>query len=133
MADHTKKDPQPTKETEGFWNATREGKFVVRSCSDCSKAHWYPRSRCPFCASDNTHWVEASGTGTIYSYSVMRRADPVYVMAYVTLAEGPTMMTNLIDCDPNALTIGDAVTLSFLPTPGGYNLPMFTTSTGENG
>ena len=53
----------------------------------------------------------------IYSYSVMRRAEPVYVMAYVTLDEGPTMMTNLVDCDPDAVTVGARVCIVFKPSP----------------
>ena len=131
MTQRVLKDPQPTAETQAFWDATKEGKFIVRTCSDCGKAHWYPRTRCPFCSSNKTKWVAASGKGTIYSYSVMRREDPIYVMAYVTLDEGPTMMTNLVDCDPDALTIGDPVEISFQKTTGIYSLPMFTPMTGE--
>jgi uncharacterized OB-fold protein len=46
-------------------------------------------------------------------------------MAYVTLAEGPTMMTNIVECDPDALRIGDAVGVTFVATVGGYALPVF--------
>lgn len=119
-------DPQPTAETQAFWDATGEGRFLVKRCRACGKAHWYPRTHCPFCASADTEWTEASGGGAIYSYSVMRRAEPVYVMAYVTLDEGPTMMTNLVDCDPDALAVGDRVRLVFKPSPGGFAVPMFT-------
>ncbi len=118
-------DPQPAPETEAFWAAAREGRFLVRRCRSCGRAHWYPRTHCPFCTSADTEWVEASGDGIIYSYSVMRRTDPLYVMAYVTLAEGPTMMTNIVDCDPEALRIGDAVKLRFVSSAGGYAVPMF--------
>ena len=76
-----------------------EGKFLLRKCTACGEAHCYPRTLCPFCFSDKTEWVEASGKGTIYTYSVMRRAPVPYAIAYVTLAEGPTMMTNIVDCD----------------------------------
>ena len=118
-------EPQPSAETEAFWNAAGEGRFLVKRCTACGKAHWYPRSHCPFCASADTVWEEASGEGVIYSYSVMRRAKPPYVMAYVTLAEGTTMMTNIVDCDPDGLSIGDAVTLRFVTTAEGAALPMF--------
>ena len=91
MIGRTPNDPQPTVETQPFWDAAREGRFLVKRCRACGKAHWYPRTHCPFCASADTEWTEAGGEGSIYSYSVMRRADPVYVMAYVTLDEGPTM------------------------------------------
>ena len=55
---------------------------------------------------------EASGNGTIYTYSVMRRAPMPYAIAYVTLDEGPTMMTNIVDCDLDEIRIGQAVSLS---------------------
>ena len=119
-------EPVPTPETETFWEATKAGRFLLRRCRACGDAHWYPRSICPLCASADTEWIEGAGEGLIYSYSVMRRAQPNYVMAYVTLAEGPTMMTNIVGCDPATLRIGDRVRISFTPTPGGAALPCFT-------
>ena len=80
--------------------------------------------RCRFSA--DTTWVAASGQGTIYSYSVMRRAPVPYVVAYVTLAEGPTMITNIVDCAPDAVKIGQAVRVTFKPSDGGPPVPMFT-------
>jgi hypothetical protein len=118
--------PQPSPETQAFWDAAAQGRFLIRRCTACGKAHWYPRPMCPFCWSEKTEWVEASGRGRIYSYSVMRRAPEPYVVAYVTLAEGPTMLTNLIDCDFDALAIGQEVQLKFSPTEGGPPVPTFT-------
>ena len=71
-------------------------------------------------------WQEASGRGTVYTYSVMRRAPVPYCIAYVTLAEGPTMMTNIVDCDLDTVRIGQAVRLVFKPSEGGPPVPMFT-------
>ena len=124
-------DPQPTAETQPFWDAARDGRFLVKSCGPCGRVHWYPRSHCPFCSSVDTRWVEASGEGVLYSYSVMRRAEPVYIMAYVTLAEGPTMMTNLVDCDPDTLAIGDAVRVTFVNSESGLAVPMFRPQQGD--
>ena len=81
---------------------------------------------CPFCGNAATEWTEASGRGTVYSYSVFRRAPIPYAIAYVTLAEGPTMMTNLVDCDLDAIRIGQAVQVVFKPTEDGPPVPMFT-------
>jgi uncharacterized OB-fold protein len=122
-----RKIPAPivTSETETFWNAARERRFVVPTCSACGKAHWYPRAICPFCSSERVQWRNASGRGTIYTFSVMRRAKEPYAIAYVTLAEGPTMMTNLVDCDFDKLSIGQAVSLVFKDTEGGPPVPMF--------
>ncbi len=114
-------------ETQAFWDAAREGKFLIRTCTACGKAHWYPRAICPHCHSEKTEWREGSGKGEIYSYSVMRRAPEPYAIAYVRLDEGTTMMTNLVDCDFDALKIGMKVKLVFKPTEGdGAPVPMFT-------
>lgn len=98
---------------EPYWAAAREGRLLLKQCEDCGRTHYYPRALCPFCLSGNGHWVEASGDGTIYSWSIERRAQPPYAMAFVTLAEGPTLMTNIVDCDLDALAIGQRVRLAF--------------------
>ena len=108
--------PLTNPETEPFWAAAKEGKFLIRACTDCGKAHWYPRAICPHCFSDKTEWKEGSGRGTIYSVSVMKRAPEVYAVAYVTLEEGPTMMTNIVDCDFDTVAIGQKVTVTWRPT-----------------
>ncbi len=118
-------DPNPTPETEAFWEAAKAGRFLVRHCNACSKAHWYPRGLCPFCASTDTAWRESSGMGEIYSFSFMRKATPPFVMAYVTLAEGPTMMTNIVACDPENVHIGDPVEVAFRNSAGGFAVPCF--------
>ena len=118
--------PMTNPETEPFWAAAREGKFLVRTCTACSRTHWYPRAVCPFCFSERTEWREGSGRGTIYSLSVMKRAPEVYAVAYVTLEEGPTMMTNIVDCDFDALAIGQRVQVTWRPTQGdGPPYPQF--------
>jgi uncharacterized OB-fold protein len=111
-------------ETKPFFEGTAAGKFLVRRCTACKKVHWYPRSLCPFCFGDCT-WEEASGKGKIYSLSVMKRAETPYVMAYVTLAEGPTMLTNIVDGDMDALKIGQDVKVKLVPTEGGPPMPVF--------
>jgi len=118
--------PESNIEIQPFWDATAEGKLLLKKCNGCGKIHYYPRTICPFCFSDDTVWIEASGKGTIYSYSVIRRVEVPYVMAYVTLEEGPTMMTNIIDCDMDSVRIDMPVTVSFVDTGEGNALPMFT-------
>ncbi|HEU0155781.1 MAG TPA: zinc ribbon domain-containing protein, partial [Stellaceae bacterium] len=88
--------PLPNLETQAFWDAAAQGKFMVGKCSACGRTHYYPRALCPFCFSDKTQLQQASGDGVIYTYSVMRRAPVPYAIAYVTLAEGPTVMTNIV-------------------------------------
>ena len=118
--------PPLNPEIQPYFDAAAAGKLLVKRCAACGELHHYPRAICPFCGSDRTEWVEASGRGTLYSFSVLRRASPPYAIAYVTLAEGPTMMTNVVDTDLDGLRVGQAVRLVFKPTEGGPPVPMFT-------
>jgi uncharacterized protein len=117
--------PPVTPETRPFWEAAAAGRLLIKTCTSCGQPHYYPRSICPFCGNDRMEWHDASGRGTIYSYSVMRRVPVPYAIAYVTLEEGVTMMTNIVDCDLDAIRIGQAVRVVFKPTEGGPPVPMF--------
>ncbi|PCJ16314.1 MAG: DNA-binding protein [Gammaproteobacteria bacterium] len=118
--------PEINEETQHFWDATAEGKLLVKKCADCNEYHYYPRTICPFCMSDNTEWKESTGKGTVYTYSVMRRSPVQYCIAYVTLDEGITMMTNIIDVDLDQIKIGMDVQVAFVDTGEGCALPYFT-------
>jgi uncharacterized OB-fold protein len=117
--------PVITSESKAFFDAARTGRFTIPVCTACGKAHWYPRAICPFCASDKVEWRDASGKGTIYTFSVMRRVKEPYAIAHVTLAEGPTMLTNIVDCDLDKLRIGQAVAVVFQDSENGAPVPMF--------
>ena len=120
-------DPLLNVGDERYFEAAKQGKLLLKKCSACGQVHYFPRGICPFCFSSKVDWLEAKGTGTIYSYSVSRRAGPIpYCIAYVTLDEGVTMMTNIVDCDLDAIRIGQRVKVVFKPTDGGPPVPMFT-------
>ncbi|MET4700652.1 putative OB-fold protein [Constrictibacter sp. MBR-5] len=126
MAERKIPAPEPNPETKAFWDNCAAGKFTVGKCKDTGKLYWYPRALSPFTLSDNTEMVEVSGKGTIYSYSVMRRSPEMYCIAYVTLDEGTTMMTNIVDTDFDSIKVGQKVKLVFKPTDGGPPVPCFT-------
>ena len=130
MTNNRRKFPTPPKgpETEEFWSAINEGRLLIPRCKDSGQFFWYPRKISPFTLSGNIEWIEANGNGTIYTYSIMRRADPQYVIAYVTLEEGITMMTNIVDCDPESLRIGQKVQLLMIESDDGQKVPVFTPS-----
>jgi uncharacterized OB-fold protein len=93
----------------------------------------YARSaKCPECHGDDTEWVESAGRGTIYSHSTMRRAQAPYTLAYVTLDEGVTLLTNLVDCVPDALCIGQRVHVVFRETEDGVKIPDSTPDVSED-
>ncbi len=111
---------------EPYFEAAAQGRLLVKKCADCGEVHHYPRGACPFCLSPNVAWQDAKGTGTIYTYSVTRRAGPVpYCIAYVTLDEGIMMLTNIVDCDIDTVRIGQRVKVTFKKTSGGVSVPMF--------
>lgn len=127
--------PVPTvrPDTREFWEATADGRLLLTKCLKCAQPAWYPRGFCPHCGNREVEWVEASGRGEVYSYTVVRRgglgeyrdASP-YILAYVELDEGVRMMTNIVDVDEDALRIGLPVQVAFQPTGEGPALPRFT-------
>ena len=123
-----KKYPTPVTnpETAQFWEAAKAGKFLIKRCTACGEPHYFPRSICPFCFSDQTVWEESSGEATIYTFSLMRKSPTgPYAIAYVTLKEGPSLQTNIVDCDMDKLQIGQKVKVVWKPTDGAP-LPFFT-------
>ena len=119
--------PQYTVETVPFWEAAKEGRFLIKRCRACGEPHWYPRAVCPFCFSSDTAWEESPGAGEIYTFSVMRRSSGgPYAIGYVKLDEGPAVLTNFVDCDLDALRIGQRVKVKFQPTEGGPPVPVFS-------
>ena len=55
----------------------------------------------------------------------MRRVEKPFAIAYVTLDEGVTMMTNIVECDLDGIAIGQEVEVTFRTTEGGHALPVF--------
>ncbi len=111
---------------EPYFEAAARGQLLIKRCRSCGEAHFYPRALCPFCQSEQTEWEVASGRGQIYTFSITRRAGPIpYAIAFVTLEEGVTMMTNIVDCDLDSIRIGQAVEVVFKPTESGQPVPCF--------
>jgi uncharacterized OB-fold protein len=118
--------PAVTLESKPFFDAAAEGRFLIKRCQACGEAHWYPRTMCPFCHSDRTAWEESKGEGVIYTYSVMWRSPTgPYAIGYVTLDEGPAMLTNFVDVAPDRLKVGMRVKVKLQPTEGGPPVPVF--------
>jgi hypothetical protein len=124
--------PVSLPEDDEFWAATAEGKLLLRRCDDCGVPIWYPRPFCPVCGSFRTSWSEASGRGTVYTFTVVHRSGIPgyrealpYVVAYVELAEGPRVMTNIVDCEPDDVEVGMPVRVVFHDTGKGSALYRF--------
>jgi uncharacterized protein len=124
--------PVPDDETQPFWDAAREGKLLIKRCADCGRAHFYPRPFCPFCWSAAVSWEAASGQAALYTWSVVHHNDlpPFseripYVAAVVDLAEGPRMMTNVVDCDPDRLEVGMRLHVAYRELADDVTVPVF--------
>jgi hypothetical protein len=119
-------------ETRPFWDAAREGTFLLRRCADCGRAHHYPRPFCPFCWSENVPWEAASGRATLYTFSTVHLNDlpPFdeqlpYVAAVVDLEEGPRVMTRVVDATAEDLHIGMPMEVTFAPITDEITAPFF--------
>jgi len=124
--------PTPDLETQPFWDACREGRFLLRHCNTCGRDHSYPRPFCPFCWGDDVVWKEASGRATLYTYSIVRQNDlppfperVPYVAAVVELEEGPRVMTNLEGVEFDAIEIGMDLAVDFRPISDDVTIPVF--------
>ena len=119
-------------ESQPYWDAAREGRLLIQCCDACGAAQHYPRPFCVACWSDRVRWQEASGRGTLYTYSTVFMndlppfADRVpYVAAAVDLEEGPRIMTNMVGVEPSELRVGMAVVVDFQPLTHEITAPVF--------
>jgi hypothetical protein len=128
----TKAQPIPTPLTAPYWQAAREGRLVLQRCEACGRHQFYPRSICTACASERLTWRDASGRGHVKSFTVIRRAvsaayepEVPYVVALIALAEGPTLMSNVVGCAPEAVRIGAPVRVRFDAWSDAIHVPVF--------
>ena len=124
--------PIPDAETEPYWQGAKQGTLRLKRCRPCNRPFFYPRTYCPRCWSADTDWMEASGRGTIYSYTVIAHSDVQpfhswlpYVVALVELEEGPRLVTNIVGCEPREVTVGQRVEVVFEKIDDAVTLPKF--------
>ena len=125
---------QPLIEDESapFWDGLKEHKLLIKHCTACDAYHYYPRPFCPSCWSDDVEWYEASGRARVYSYSTVYVNDlppfgpeVPYVAAVVELEEGPRMMTRLVDCTKDDISIDMAVQVTYEPLDDELQMAVF--------
>lgn len=129
--------PRPVinRDNQGFWDGVREHKLLIQRCTACATLRfpWLPG--CNTCGSPDWDTVEASGTGTVFSYVVMHHPpfpafDPPYAVALVELAEGVRMVSNITGVPYDKVRIGLPVRLEFLRVDEELELPVFRGSAG---
>jgi uncharacterized protein len=130
------RDPFADDTTQPFWDAALEGRLVAPKCDDCGTVVLPPEPFCFNCQSQAFTWTELPGTGTIYTYTVVRHplspalADVVpYVGGVVELdgtqGDGARLIANIVDCDPETVKIGDRVKIRFDKVSDTYAVPRF--------
>ena len=134
MAEPNRSNPLPvvTEENRAFWEGCQQGKLLLQFCEQCQRYQFYPRLYCMQCGAEKPRWVEASGRGVIYSYTIIRQNsspefvnDTPYNVAIVQLEEGPRMLSNIVDVDPADLRVDLAVSVVFDRVTDTISLPRF--------
>jgi len=124
--------PYVSGETEPFWSGAKSGKVILPHCTVCDHTIWYPKKFCGECGSLVVEWREASGEGTLYSFTEVHRGEGPYrdlssfVLALVDLDEGARILTNIVDADPAHLTVGQRVRAVFHDAGDAAALVRFT-------
>jgi uncharacterized protein len=131
MSEAQRAKPLPTPETQHFWDGTAAGELRLQRCDACAHVYFPPRPFCPACASRKVSIFVASGDATLYSYVIHHLPvpgfTPPYAIAVVQLAEGPRMMTNIVDCPqtPEALQLDMPLEVAFHKLDEKITLPLF--------
>lgn len=131
---YNKPIPDPDPVSQPFFDAARQGRFVLPRCTSCNRVHWYPRLICPHCHSMEIEWFEASGEGRVHTFAVQHRAfggwadDTPFVTAYIDLNEGDRMFTVLRGVDatkPETIAIGARVRVEFEAATDDVHIPFW--------
>ncbi len=119
--------------TAPWWEATRDRRLILQTCSSCGGVQHPPRPVCVVCMSEELGWTEATGDAAVDTFTAVHRSphpDVVapYVVARVRLDEGPIMLSRIegIDAtDDRPLACGDRLQLSWAALGDGRALPIF--------
>lgn len=122
--------------TQPFWDAAREGRLIGYRCDGCGTFHVPPKPYCYECLGTEFTWTDLTGTGTIYTFTIIRH--PLHpglkdVVPYVsgiidvdgTQGAGARLMGNIFGCVPEDVKIGDKVEVAFEPLGEDYAMMRF--------
>ena len=132
MPEWNKPLPTIVGETKPFWDSCRQGKLLLQKCGRCAEYQFYPRGICAECWSSDIRWVQASGKGTVWTFTVTYQnrtpgfvEEIPYVLALVELEEGVKMFSNIVQCNPREVKIGMAVEVTFVRANDQVTVPYF--------
>lgn len=126
--------PVPEYGAEAYWAACNEERLVMQRCAACARLRWHPAPLCTHCQHTESTWDELSGRGEVYSYTVITHpvhpaasARVPYIVVEIELEEqaGLRMISNLVEIEADAVTIGMPVEVAYETHLSGQKLPVF--------
>ena len=115
-----------------FWDASRDERLLIPYSTETGQPFWYPREVAVDSLGGGVEWREASGRGTVYAVSVQHKPGPgrdpaagPYAVVLVDLPEGVRIMSNVVGCEPDDVTVGMEVTVTWHELSDGRKLPLF--------
>lgn len=126
--------PLPTVDDSNrpFWEAAREGRLMLQTCTDCNHVRYPLNHVCPVCLSGKFDWRAMSGKATVYSSIVFHQVynqafatDVPYNVSLIQLDEGPRMFSNVVGLAPSDVKVGDKVQVFFDPVTPDMSIPRF--------
>lgn len=130
--------PETRGEETTYFDFCQKGELRIQRCRSCSAYVFYPRSACPSCMGFDLEWVQARGTGTVFSFTVQHREAPgfegqaPYVLAIIELDEGVRMMSRVV-ADPDAVRVGMPVRVQFAAIAEDFRVPVFVPAERSDG
>jgi uncharacterized protein len=135
----TRPMPVPTAETTHYWQAALDGRLKIQYCPACARHQFYPRRFCTQCLSQDIQWVQASGKGHIYTYTVCHVAGHLafaarvpYAIGMIQLDEGVRMLAGIVGADIDRIAVGARVEVCFERISDELALPMFRLTGGDS-
>ena len=132
MDGYDKLVPSPTPDTQPYWDGLNAGRLRLQRCGACGKIRHYPRPVCDTCYSMKIDWIDATGRGTLHSWTITHYAfhpgfkgDLPYTLLTVDLDEGVRMQSQARGIDETALRVGLRVKIAYEKVKDDLTLPVF--------
>lgn len=135
MSEYNLPLPVMTTLSREYWDGCKENKLLYQHCRDCNEVIFFPKYLCPDCMGHDLEWLESAGKGKILTFTVTYESAPPafmaavpYAVAIIEMDEGYRMMSNIIECDFDALECEMPVEVVFDPVTPEVTLPKFRPS-----
>lgn len=94
-------------------------RLEASECKKCNHISFPEKLSCPECGSKDFNTIKLSGKGKIMTHTIIRIApdgftdQAPYAIGIIELDEGPKIMSQITDCDPEELKTGDRLIFQF--------------------